>query len=427
MATVASEAADGVQALLKEVYLENGTGLRRMMRSCPLYANLAKQRQVQGSGIKIPVAVDMAPGGAQDISVLLDSAGPIGTTTDRVFTVSLVKDYAATWLDEFSLADMESNRASFLALMKRQVDGILDNLSSRTCIALYKSGTGAIGRGLGAASIAGTTLTLDNPDDVDNFIIGMQIVFAGTDGGDLRGAGTGDYVTVVAKDRDAGTIEVDNDLDGTITGLVDTDYVYPRGDAQNNAASAVKITGLAGWLPLATPASTAFWGVDRTEDPVVLAGHRRDVAGTPAEETIRVLAAKMFKRGGARQMAAYVGVMQLTAMCRRMEVSVEYDDAGGEVDYGFSSIVVHTAAGKVRVYADPFCPENRVYLLDEEQWAIGHLRDLPQLGASSDGLMSLRRELSDSVEVRAKQYLQLMGFNPKSSGVASCSLPGDLD
>ncbi|MHC5062025.1 MAG: hypothetical protein ACYTFK_13185, partial [Planctomycetota bacterium] len=118
---------------------------------------------------------------------------------------------------------------------------------------------------------ASTTLTLAKPDDITNFEVGQRLVFAANSASALRDSGA--HLTVVAVNLSAGTMVMSANLN-TITGLADGDAIFVKGDYEA-ADDRNKISGLAAWLPASAPGgSDSFFGVNRSVDPVRLAGHR---------------------------------------------------------------------------------------------------------------------------------------------------------
>lgn len=398
--------------VIKELY-PGGVPRDIMQRGHTLLTRARKKGDCYGDPIRIPVHYDSGPGRSADIATLLGADGPIGPSATKKFLPSLVEDYAATWLNSLTLLQMSNDRGAFVEARKFEIDGLLRQLGNSAGHALYRAATGSIAQLKSGSTITGTTFTVTNKSDIKFFSEGTQIQFTNGDGGALRDSG--DFLTVSKVDEDAGTF--DTTTAGTnITGLADTDFIIWRGDRLE------KMTGLAGWIPLAAPTSTPFFGVDRTVNPVKLAGTRLNIPTMAAEDSILQCADLLKERGaGNGTLEAYVSPRQFTQIVRRLNAKVEYQGAGGTADYSFSSVVVHTAAGAVRIFADADCPDTLGYLLNMDTWAIGHLGEFPHI-VMDDGLRALRRAASDSIEIRCRYYGQVLCWAPGENAVFSCQL-----
>jgi hypothetical protein len=129
------------------------------------------------------------------------------------------------------------------------------------------------------------------------------------------------------------------------------------------------------------------------------------------------LADVMAERGASFD-SVILSPRNFTKMVKRMNAKVEYQNAGGDVKYGFASVHIATAGGLLPVYPDPDCPENRGYILNMSSWSLRHLGGLPEI-VTTDGLSALRRSGLDQIEIRARYYAQLVCTQPGDNGVFS--------
>ncbi len=418
-------------ALLKELY-PSGVPEEIMMRAHLLMSKLKKDGEAYGEYMVIPVIVDNPSGRSADIASLLATNGPIGPTTSRKFNVTLASDYAATWIDELTIRKAANDRGAFVNARKFEIDGLLRQLGNSLAHALYRAGDGTVGRGDGAYSVAGNVITLLTRADTKFFGLGMVLDFIANSSGSPSGAPRAvatQRVVVTKIDEDAGTVTCALDVTGAAvvalstnyTSIANTDHIAPIGDYNQNFATtgAVKIRGLAAWIPLVAPTGgDNFYGVDRSMFPTRLAGNRLNDSAAPAEDSIMVLAEMMHERG-AQPDFVVVSPRQFTKISKRMNARVEFDSAGGTANYGFMKFMVATSAGMLPVYADPDCPEDRGYILTLSTWAIKHL-GLPEI-VTSDGLSALRRPGLDQIEIRCRYYAQLVCYAPGHNGVFAVS------
>jgi hypothetical protein len=417
-------------ALLKELY-PSGVPEDMLQRDHTFLSMVSKDTDAYGVYMVIPVVYGGPSGRSADIASLLGSTGPIGPTRSAKFTPSIVEDYGATWINELTMKKAMNDRGAFVNARKFEIDNVITQLGESLSHALFRAGDGTVAQGNGSWTITGTVITLSRKADTKFFGIGMQLDFIANSGGAPSGAARALAATyrvcVTAIDEDAGTVTCALDSNGATvtnistyyTSLANTDWMAPVGDYNSAFATtgAEKIKGLAAWIPLAAPSSTAFWGVDRTVHPTRLAGHRLDDSTAPAEDSIMTLAEVMRERG-ARPDTVILSPRQFTKVSKRLNAKVEYQDAGGHVKYGFSSFGVATSAGILKVVTDSDCPEDRGYILRMDTWKLKHLGGLPEI-VSTDGLTMLRRPGLDQVEVRARYYAQLVCTAPGHNGVFS--------
>jgi hypothetical protein len=417
-------------ALLKELY-PSGVPEDMLQRDHTFLSMVSKDTDAYGEYMVIPVVYGGPSGRSADIASLLGSTGPIGPTRSAKFTPSIVEDYGATWINELTMKKAMNDRGAFVNARKFEIDNVITQLGESLSHALFRAGDGTVGQGNGSWTITGTVITLSRKADTKFFGIGMHLDFiansSGAPSGAARALAATYRVAVTAIDEDAGTVTCALDSNGATvtdisayyTSLANTDWIAPVGDYNSayGTTGAEKIKGLAAWIPLAAPTSTAFWGVDRTVHPTRLAGHRLDDSTAPAEDSIMTLAEVMRERG-ARPDTVILSPRQFTKVSKRLNAKVEYQDAGGHAKYGFSSFGVATSAGILKVVTDSDCPEDRGYILRMDTWKLKHLGGLPEI-VSTDGLTMLRRPGLDQVEVRARYYAQLVCTAPGHNGVFS--------
>ncbi len=420
-------------ALLKELY-PSGVPEEMLQRDHTFLSMVSKDTEAYGEYMVIPVVYAGAAGRSADIAKLLDTTGgPIGPTKSAKFNVSIVEDYGATWINELTMKKAMNDRGAFVNARKFEIDSVITQLGESLSHALYRAGDGTVAQGNGSWTISGNVVTVSRKADLKFVSIGMVVDFIPNSGGAPSGApralaGGNPRAKVTKVSEDAGTFTCAEDaaggaiadLSARYTSLANTDWIAPTGDYNQNFAStgAEKIRGLAAWIPLAEPTGGEnFWGVDRSVHPTRLAGHRLDDPTAPAEDSIMALAEVMRERG-ARPKVCILSPRQFTKVSKRLNAKVEYQGAGGNADYGFSSFAVATSAGLIKVITDSDCPEDRGYLLNMDTWKLKHLGGLPEI-VSTDGLTMLRRPGLDQVEVRARYYAQLVCTKPGDNGVFS--------
>jgi hypothetical protein len=187
---------------------------------------------------------------------------------------------------------------------------------------------------------------------------------------------------------------------------VTTDYLLVQGD--NNA----KISGLEAWFPLTAPAAgDNFYGVDRSANPVRLAGSRGDFSGMSIEEGLVAASQKVGIQGGMPEVAI-VSFAGYSALQNALGSKVQYVDFKGPANIGFRGIEINGHNTKIKVFADRNCPGGRAYLLQMDTLTLISLGDVPHI-KKDDGITMLRVGNADAGEARVVYYANL-----------TCNAPG---
>ena len=76
---------------------------------------------------------------------------------------------------------------------------------------------------------------------------------------------------------------------------------------------------------------------------------------------------------------------------------------GSDAATGFDSIVINAGGGKVNVVADPWCPDNKGYMLQKDTWEMFSIKSFPGF-VSDDGQRLARIMDADAVEFRMGGY-----------------------
>jgi hypothetical protein len=296
-----------------------------------------------------------------------------------------------------AIAAADGNKGSFLELVRQETDGKIEEMGDALAFDLYRNGTGVRGR---RSSESGNVITLTVTDDARNFKVGMTVVADNAADGLSPNTGS---TTVTAVDEDAGTITLASAA--AISSFADNDYLFRKGDP------GTCMEGLELLTPLTTPSSgESFRGIDRSADPRRLAGVRINDTDTSIEENIGLAAIKV-SQIGKKTKKAYINPINFHAVARRQNAKVEFQSAGGNADYGFEHITVHTSAGAMRLVADPDCPTNRVFGIHPEEHYLKHLRGVPHI-IMDDGLGSIRSTDEDGIQARARAWVNYAQRTP---------------
>lgn len=201
------------------------------------------------------------------------------------FFVYVIQDYQLVTITNLLIEQTRTNAGAFVDEMKRQMDGGIKNLSNNMAFELFGSGTatrGVIGSAISNPSPGVYQFTLQNPQNVVNFEVGMTIQASATDGGAPINAGV-DLATVSAVNRGTGLVTFTVLSGAPNANWALGNYVTVQGDIPvtggsgsgplGSVGSYLAASGLSAWLPATDPSpSDSFWGVNRSVDPTRLGG-----------------------------------------------------------------------------------------------------------------------------------------------------------
>lgn len=390
---------------LKQYY--SNTRVENMVyKDHPFMAMLAKDENFYGKNLPLPIIIGTPQRRSASFAVALANSS---SSTLRDFLLTRKKDYSLASIDNETAEASENDKGAFLKALTVETDGAFQASSISMASSLFRDGSGAIGQ-IASGGITGAVATLADPEEVVNFEIGMSIVFAAAkSAGALRDSGAA--LTIIAVDRDLGKITFGANI-STITGAAVLDFLFAEGD--RNA----KLSGLDAWLPYVAPTSgDNFFGVDRSVDPTRLAGVRIDGSAMPIEEVLIKGGARVNREGGNPDVAI-INYSKWEQLQKALGSKVQYNvtQAYGRADIGFSGIAIKTNKGVMNVIADPFCPDDKGYLLTSKSWKLYSLKKAIRI-LDLDGNKMLRESSADAVQLRIGGYSQLGCNAPGHNGV----------
>lgn len=310
-------------------------------------------------------------------------------------------DYVGWSIGAEEIAASEGNEGAFIEARELEGNSALEALGDSLSHALYRSGSGSIGK---VSAISSATITLVNASDTRWYDVDQVVQMDSVDGGGTVHTGT---LTVQSVNEDDGQVTFTAAVTTGITSAAVNDFVFSNGDYDE------KIKGLGAWIPSSTPTSTAFFGVDRTKHVTRLGGNR--LPSTQTNDSIM----ENLNRAAARTQR-HNGKPTLATLHPDRWVELEnYLQSAGRVQYstgkiaelGFQGIRVSSPAGVFDVISDPDCPPDGCWVLDLRVWKLRHLRGLPHI-AREDGLEGLRTSGDDGVEYRARYWAQPVCMAP---------------
>ncbi len=403
-------------AVIKQLYPQ--TDIQRLLyENQPLWAMLTKKYDFFGT----PLTLALKYATTQGRSARFPNAKANKTPSKLGrFLVTHETDYSLYSVDGKSLRISSNSKGAIVKMLEEEVDSALEAWKRSAGISVYRNGGGAIGRVLSGGTTA--TITLTNVNDIVNFEVGMWLVASSDDGAQAAPAGllAGGPIQVTAVNRDTGTVTAAAAWTASIAGLVSSasgSYLFADGDY------GAKIKGLDAWLPSAAPTSgDSFFGLDRSVDPVRLAGNRVTATGLNPEEALQKGAQVLYRNGG-KPTHCFMNDsdflnLQLSVGTSRAIITQASGAKIGKVDLGvsFDGISVTGPAGPIKVFADPNCPASVAYMLQMDTWSLRGAGEFPYIDAT-DGNRMLREDSADAYEGRINGVYQMMcdapGYNAR--------------
>ncbi len=353
--------------------------------------------------------------GGRNMPIVVLHTNPMGrsavfSTAQTNATSVALQDFLLTRVSDFSVATIDGEVAeasqgdsvAFLSALKTQIDGAMDALADAIESFIYRSGTGSLGAiSTVTANVSGTDdrILLSDINDITNFELNMVLVASATDGSAINA--TPASATVKAIDRVAGTITM-SDLTGG-TDWTTGDFLYVQGDAANGGSN-VKISGLAAWLPSATPSGgESFFGVDRSTDSRLF-GQRHDGSAQLVEEALIDAQSKAAREGGAPD-TVLLNHVQQRRLIKELGSKKEYTEVnatgekGSVASVGYRGVVIQGDNTVIRVIAANKCQSNIAWVLELATWQLATLGKATKF-LMLDGQRILRQSSSDGYEVR---------------------------
>lgn len=397
-------------AVLKERY--TSYLLKEIYENRPLFGMIPKRTDWTGDNLKVPVQIGNASANSATFTTAQSNQY---AAVYRAFTPSRVTMYQLARLDRQTMLATRNDEGAFFRAATRAMDDAVNGLVERLCGQMFRKTTGSIGQISG--SVTSGVVYLADPESISNFNIGDVILAYQTDGGTAE-AGTG-YVLKVDRDPVTPSITVSatsvSGSAGTPSGWSDGDYLAPAGTVN------LTMAGLSDYIPTTAPTSgDSFLGVDRSIDPVRLAGNRVNGTGMPLEEALNAIFTAVGKQGGrpdafVTNYTTYNGL--LNALGSRA-VSVEMSGPAG---ISYSGVRYNAPTGPVKIWADPFCPGNIGYALQTNTWELASLDKAPHI-VDDDGMGWFRVYNADASEVRVNFYGNMVCYAPGKNGVVQTAI-----
>jgi hypothetical protein len=406
MSTYTTFNMQAANAALKELY-DDQKIQNLVYRNNPFLAMVPKFTEFGGKYMPLPLVFNTSQGRSATFS----NAQGNQTAAEVVsFALTRATDYSVAQIDNQTMLASKTDKMAFINGAQLVIDNAVRALTNSLAVGLFRSGTGSIGA-IATGGITSGVITLSNPGDVVNFERNQVLQANATDGGTPRA--TLGYV--IAVNRTAGTVTVSatgySGAAGSPVGWAAGDFLLVQGDVN------AKVKGLAGWLPVTAPTTGDNWfGVDRSDDSVRLAGVRYNGSAQNIEEAL-IDGSLLVAREGGNPDVCIMNFASYSALEKSLGAKAQYVTMQGPAEIAFPGIRINGANGQINVFPDRSCTPRTAYLLQMDTWKLYSLGDAPQILRYADGLEMLRVSNADAAEVRVAAYAQLGCNAPGWNGV----------
>ena len=423
-----------VSAILKTKY-PDGAIPQALYKNFPLLALVKKTTNFDGD-FRVVALQNERPQGSSSVFAAAQGIAKNGLNggggSYNRFSVYRTRHYGLLRMDGETMKAAVRTAGALVDLWDNETEGVSQNELQELEFQLFGDGTGKRGVISGTPGVtAGVfTITLATPADAVNFMLGMKIQFNdGTSATTYAGAtadadatGTGMYVTGINRQTGVLTTQVyvagAVSTAGTIGTIVAANNITRAGDF-NNAPGATNpptgfstgaVTGLQAWIT--TPTATTFWGLDRTKDPIRLAGQVLSTVGLPMNEALMEAEARVLVQGVGTPDTILVNPLDLQNLKKALGSDIVYDRVSSNTaGVSFKSIIYDGAQGPISIVVAPMCPRNKAFMLQMSSFELATLGSAPQM-LDWDNNDFLRVSDNDQYEVRFGHYGQFLCNNP---------------
>lgn len=223
-------------------------------------------------------------------------------------------------------------------------------------------------------------------------------------------------VQVVAVDPNSRTLTLSD-----ASAFVANSFIVQAGGAIgfNSSNTMGAVIGMDAWQPYTVaglPSNDNFCSVNRSIYPTRLAGYSKDLSRLSIEDAIKRLSAIMSQGGARTSNVALLNPLDFDALDSKLMTNTRYSTVQ-TATYGFDSIVIQGAAGRIDCVPDPHQIQGFVRLIDPSTWLLRHKMAVPHIVEVEDRAMEQALNF-DGRTARLRMYAQLCCMAPHKNGTA---------
>lgn len=372
-------------------------------RKAPFLGQIAKDDKFGGNNARISLRYGAPQGGSFQYNV---AAANVTSSADVGFMLTHAQDYQVSGITGRALAIGDGDENTIYNTLRGEMEGSMRNLNRSLQIHSWRNGGGQRAQ---INAFSNATVTLLQASDITGFEVQMRVDASSDDGynngGALAGVRAGGPLTILSLDRTAGTITFTANYN-TLSGAATTDFLFRNGDYGLGPAGVLR------WIPPTAPtAGDSHFGVDRSVDPVRLAGIRYSGNGGNKEETL-IDAAELAGREGAEDLTAFINNLDRADIVKSLGSKCIYETVDStDGDIGFRALQIEGPDGTIKVFSDVNVPRGRFFMLDMETWRLRSAKGVPRL-LDDDGFKMLREAAADGYQWRMGGYFNYANEAP---------------
>jgi hypothetical protein len=375
----------------------------------------SQKKMVGGREWVQPIMTALPGGGASKFSVAVTNAQN-NTSTYKNFNVTRKSHYRIAKVDNQAIEATATGDEDAFESAFDEFDNGIEAEGNYINFRFFRTQAGEVGVLDGVVNVATVNLAFADPSSMWGIRVGEQIVASATLGSALRTAGA--TLTIATVNRVKGSFTTTVAGTTGIAALVNTDFIYLNGDADNAGGTNLAASGLADWVPDVAPSATTFYNVDRTLESDYLGGIRIDGTDGRSVANLLVDAVAAADNIGGDPDVIWMNPFTFGTLTKQLEGKWTLTSA---VDYsgkkmatvGFKGFAVNLNGHDLTIYTDRCCPVKRIYVLTWSTWCMFSAGPAPNFLQKRAGSIIKVSEGNDGYEARIGEYFNF-----------SCKAPG---
>lgn len=176
------------------------------------------------------------------------------------------------------------------------------------------------------------------------------------------------------------------------------------------------IIGMDAWNPYGGVTSTdSFCSVNRYAFGTRLAGYYLDASANSIEGGIKLLSSRMSQGGAASSTVGLINPADFDQLDSKMTSFSRYSSYD-TATFGFNSIIINGAAGRLDMICDPHQPQGYARIIDPSTWVMRHAGGLPHI-VDIQGRTVEQGLNFDGRTARIRAYPQIFCEQPHKQGI----------